>query len=95
MFSCPALDQLIFDYFLKDKLQEDLTEVPGSVLASGDSCDVGTIQQAAQPLEDHFLLCDSCRRLVDGVRQSLEVAPDTGVSDQLYGRILAATVGGR
>ena len=95
MLSCPALDQLIFDYFMKDKLQEEMAEVAGSVLSAGDSHLHGPIQQVAQPFEDHFSLCDSCRRLVDGVRQSLQVAPDTGVSDQLHGRILAATVGGR
>lgn len=53
------------------------------------------IHQVAQSFEAHFALCGSCRRLVEGVRQSLEVTPEAVVSDQLYGRILAATVGGR
>lgn len=107
MLSCPALDQLIFDYFMKQKEREELEEMAERILPptaaeprlflSSSSADrfPERFNQSVQPLEDHFVLCDSCRRLVEGVRQSLEVAPEAFVSDQLYDRILAATVGGR
>lgn len=44
---------------------------------------------------EHFTVCDSCRRLVDGVRHSLEEPEVVEVPEDLYGRILAATVGAR
>jgi len=43
----------------------------------------------------HFALCESCRRLVEGVRQSLEEQEIIDVPEELYDRILAATVGAR
>lgn len=107
MLSCPTLDQLIFDYFIQENDREELEEMAGSILPpptveprlfhstpSADSFPE-RFNQSVQPFEDHFLLCDSCQRLVEGVRQSLEVAPEALVSEQLYDRILAATVGGR
>jgi len=107
MLSCPTLDQLIFDYFMEEREREDLEEMTGSLpalstveprrLLSFSTSDrlPEPFDQTARPFEAHFALCDSCRRLVEGVRQSLEVTPEAVVSDQLYGRILAATVGGR
>ena len=44
---------------------------------------------------EHFAVCDSCRRLVEGVRQSLEESEQVEVPEELYGRIYAATVGAR
>lgn len=107
MLSCPTLDQLIFDYFIQENDREEWEEMTGSILPpstvepqlffSMSSADrlPERFTQSVQPFEDHFLLCDSCQRLVEGVRQSLEVAPEALVPDQLYDRILAATVGGR
>jgi len=107
MLSCPTLDQLIFDFFMQEREWEDLEEIAGGILPASaaeprrfPSLSLADrlpepIHQVAQPFEAHFALCGSCRRLVEGVRQSLEVTPEAVVSDQLYGRILAATVGGR
>lgn len=107
MLSCPALDQLIFDYFMWEKEREDLEEMAEGILPSATvesslfpfslPADrlLEPLNEVAQPFEAHFALCESCRRLVEGVRQSLEVEPDAMVSEQLCGRILAATVGGR
>ncbi len=44
---------------------------------------------------EHFTACDSCRRLVEGVRESIEVQEAVDVPVDLYDRILAATVGAR
>jgi predicted anti-sigma-YlaC factor YlaD len=44
---------------------------------------------------DHFTACDSCRPLVEGVRKSIEVQEAVEVPEDLYHRILAATVGAR
>lgn len=44
---------------------------------------------------EHFAVCDGCRRLVEGVRQSLEESEAVDVPEELYGRILAATTGRR
>ncbi|HWQ34177.1 MAG TPA: zf-HC2 domain-containing protein [Blastocatellia bacterium] len=44
---------------------------------------------------DHFAACDSCRRLVDGVRESLAESEAVEVPEQLYYRIIAATSGAR
>lgn len=107
MLSCPALDQLIFDYFMREREREEREETGDSVLPPSPlaphsfvpTTHTGRVVEPAdpvvQPFEEHFALCESCRRLVEGVRQSLEVVPEGVVSDQLYGRILAATVGGR
>lgn len=48
-----------------------------------------------QVFEAHFAVCDSCRRLVDGVRESLEEQEAVEVPEDLYDRILRATVGAR
>ncbi len=39
----------------------------------------------------HFTGCESCRRLVDGVRESLAATEEIDVPEELYHRILAAT----
>lgn len=44
---------------------------------------------------EHFAVCERCRRLVEGVRQSLEESEAVEVPEELYGRILAATSGAR
>ena len=44
---------------------------------------------------EHFAICAGCRRLVEGVRQSLEEPDEVEVPEDLYGRILAATSGRR
>ena len=44
---------------------------------------------------EHFSICEGCRRLVEGVRQSLEEPDEVEVPEDLYGRILAATSGRR
>ncbi len=44
---------------------------------------------------DHFAICDSCRRLVEGVRESLDEQEIVEVPEELYDRILRATVGSR
>jgi predicted anti-sigma-YlaC factor YlaD len=40
---------------------------------------------------EHFAVCDGCRRLVEGVRESLEEQVSVEVPEELYGRIFAAT----
>lgn len=44
---------------------------------------------------EHFDVCDGCRRLVDGVRESIDEQEAMEVPDDLYDRIFAATVGAR
>lgn len=44
---------------------------------------------------EHFAVCDGCRRLVEGVRESIEESETLEVPEDLYGRILAATSGAR
>lgn len=44
---------------------------------------------------EHFAVCESCRRLVEGVRESLEEREAVEVPEELYERIYAATVGAR
>jgi hypothetical protein len=44
---------------------------------------------------EHFTICDSCNRLVEGVRESLEEPEVVEVPEELYGRIFAATLGAR
>jgi predicted anti-sigma-YlaC factor YlaD len=40
---------------------------------------------------EHFAVCAGCRRLVTGVRESLEERAAVEVPEELYGRIFAAT----
>jgi hypothetical protein len=97
MLSCQTLDLLICDYFCQeedatDPLSSNLPLVPRSAL------DVSSLQADDLPhriFEAHFSVCDNCRHLVEGVRQSMERLEELEVPDQLYDRILAATVGGR
>lgn len=44
---------------------------------------------------EHFAVCESCTRLVEGVRESLEEPEVVEVPEELYGRIFAATMGAR
>jgi predicted anti-sigma-YlaC factor YlaD len=44
---------------------------------------------------EHFAACESCRRLVEGVRKSIEEKETVDVPEQLNDRIIAATVGAR
>ena len=56
----------------------------------------GIIEQSYDDIfREHFSICDGCRRLVEGVRQSLEEPDEVEVPEDLYGRILAATSGRR
>lgn len=48
-----------------------------------------------QIFHEHFAVCDGCRRLVEGVRQSLDESEAVEVPEELFGRILAATSGAR
>lgn len=45
--------------------------------------------------QKHFAVCDGCRRLVDGVRESMEESETLDVPEELFGRILRATSGAR
>ena len=52
----------------------------------------GLIEGAYETVfNEHFADCDSCRRLVEGVRESLEEQELVEVPEELYGRIFAAT----
>lgn len=56
----------------------------------------GIIESSYEDIfREHFAVCDGCRRLVEGVRQSLEEPEEVEVPEELYGRILAATSGRR
>jgi predicted anti-sigma-YlaC factor YlaD len=44
---------------------------------------------------EHFAICESCNRLVEGVRESLKEPEVVEVPEELYGRIFAATLGAR
>jgi len=44
---------------------------------------------------EHFAVCERCRNLVEGVRQSLEESEAVEVPEELYSRIIAATSGAR
>jgi len=44
---------------------------------------------------EHFAACESCRRLVEGVRKSIEEKEAVEVPEELNDRIIAATVGAR
>lgn len=39
----------------------------------------------------HFAVCEGCRRLVEGLRESLEGQESVEAPEELYGRIFAAT----
>ncbi len=39
----------------------------------------------------HFEVCEECRRLVEGLRESLEEQESVEAPEELYGRIFAAT----
>ena len=45
--------------------------------------------------QEHFAVCSSCRRLVEGVRESLEESEQVEVPDELYDKIFAATLWAR
>ena len=52
----------------------------------------GLIEGAYETVfNEHFAVCESCRRLVEGVRESLEEQESVEVPEELYGRIFAAT----
>lgn len=56
----------------------------------------GIIESSYEDIfREHFAVCEGCRRLVEGVRQSLEEPEEVDVPEELYGRILAATSGRR
>ncbi len=56
----------------------------------------GNIESSCENIfNEHFASCEGCRRLVEGVRESLEEQEAVEVPEELYGRILAATVGAR
>ncbi|MBX3279455.1 MAG: zf-HC2 domain-containing protein [Acidobacteria bacterium] len=56
----------------------------------------GIIESSYEEIfREHFAVCDGCRRLVEGVRQSLEEPEEVEVPEELYGRIIAATSGRR
>lgn len=56
----------------------------------------GIIESSYEEIfREHFAICDGCRRLVDGVRESIEESETVDVPEELYGRILAATSGAR
>src|SRR5262247_3810831 len=56
----------------------------------------GIIESSYEKMfNEHFAVCESCRRLVEGVRESLEEQESIEVPEELYDRILAATVGAR
>ncbi len=44
---------------------------------------------------EHFAVCDGCRRLVEGVRESLTEIETVDVPEDLYEKIFAATSGAR
>lgn len=54
----------------------------------------GNIESTYETIfNEHFAVCGDCRRLVNGVRESLEEPEKVEVPVQLYDRIIAATVG--
>lgn len=54
----------------------------------------GVIESASETIfNEHFAVCGDCRRLVEGVRESLETPEAVEIPVQLYDRIFAATVG--
>lgn len=56
----------------------------------------GVIESSYERIfHEHFAVCVSCRRLVEGVRESLEESEQVEVPDELYGRIFKATLWAR
>jgi predicted anti-sigma-YlaC factor YlaD len=56
----------------------------------------GLIESSSERIfNDHFAICESCRLLVEGVRESIEEQEALEVPEELYDRIIAATVGAR
>jgi anti-sigma factor RsiW len=56
----------------------------------------GLIESSYEKMfNEHFAVCEGCRRLVEGVRESLEEQAAVEVPAELHDRILAATVGAR
>lgn len=56
----------------------------------------GNIESSYETIfSEHFAVCESCNRLVEGVRESLAEPEVIEVPDELYDRIFAATVGAR
>ena len=53
---------------------------------------VSSIESSYETIfNEHFAVCDSCRRLVQGVRESLTEPEQVEVPSELYERIFAAT----
>lgn len=53
----------------------------------------GLIESSYERLfDEHFAVCDGCRRLVAGVRESLIEPAEVEVPEELYERIFAATM---
>lgn len=56
----------------------------------------GLIDSSYETLfSEHFVACESCRRLVEGVRESLAENTEVEMPAELYYRIIAATSGRR
>lgn len=56
----------------------------------------GNIESSYETIfNEHFAVCESCNRLVEGVRQSLAEPETVDVPEELYGRIFATTMGAR
>lgn len=56
----------------------------------------GVIESSYEHIfREHFAVCESCHRLVEGVRQSIEEREQIEVPRQLHSRIFAATSGAR
>lgn len=52
----------------------------------------GLIESSYETIfNEHFAVCDGCRRLVEGVRESLEEPESIEEPEELYDRIFAAT----
>lgn len=56
----------------------------------------GNIESSYETIfNEHFAVCDSCSRLVEGVRESLAEPEEIEIPSDLYDRIFAATLGAR
>ncbi|MEP7341435.1 MAG: hypothetical protein ABI977_27135 [Acidobacteriota bacterium] len=56
----------------------------------------GNIESSYETIfNEHFAICASCNRLVEGVRESLADPETVEVPEELYDRIFAATMGAR
>ncbi len=52
----------------------------------------GVIEATCETVfESHFAVCEGCRRLVEGVRQSIEAQETVEVPEDLYEKIFAVT----